>query len=165
MTLKLFQYQKLMEILSTTTDEDVMVDEFLQIFNKTKSDISQKEILDLISSVKNFKKVNIGKYIRVKNKIFIIQTDLLYDTASNYAAFENILLTNKDNPTPALHYIIAIYLRPLFGKYNMDKIAKYIQKNMDNNTAQSLYFFLSKKERKLFYNMRTYLLKQSLMTT
>lgn len=161
--MKLFQFQKIMEVVKQNPSDDELYSSIKLIFNK--KDITQQQVLDLIEDVKSERVYKVGKYILIGRKIFKITTDILMDSASDYASYEHMLLTYKENPYPIYHKLISVYLKPLFGKKNLEKTSNYIQKHLTLKKSKSLYFFLSKKEQKDFYNIRTYLLKQSRMTS
>jgi len=121
-------------------------------FSNQLSSITQQEYLDLINGV-GIKEIS-SRYILIGSRIFRITDNLLYDSASDYASFENLLMSNKDNIIPELHRIISVYLKPLFRKKDYNKTSEYIIKHSSYEKAFSIYLYLKKKEMKHFYRMR-----------
>lgn len=156
--MKLKKIQQLVQLLNEEGDNFAA-----KVGDVLGKDITQEEVLKLINKISDIKEKKVRKYILIGRRVFKITDDLLMDSASDYATYENLLMSNRENPISALHNIISIYLKPLFRKKNQVKTSKYILEHMDYSDAMSVYRYLKKKEMKHFYRMRTFLLKQSRM--
>ena len=155
--MKIFEYQYIHSLDSGATDYEFKIIEYLKIDQSQSWDKVKKDIEDHLKI--NPREIR-HKYLKIGRRIFKIQKEFLQSSFEQFVRLD-MLLAEEDN-VKNLHKLLAIYVRPLFSKFNLktqDKIENYLL-NLDMSIAQGLIVFFSLNATKSLRNINISYLNQ-----